>query len=412
MSETFTDLGVSNGVVRTLERRGVTQPFDVQARVLPDALAGRDVLVRSRTGSGKTLAFAIPIVERVDRTAASPSALILAPTRELASQVAGELRDIASAKNLRVAVVYGGVSIREQQRAVSKANILVATPGRLEDLVNRRMVSLDGITILVLDEADHMLDMGFAPQVEKLVDRIRSERQTMLFSATLDGEVGKIARRYTREPVSHEVHAPPAAQDVEHRFVAVGGEQKVDKLATMLKKGAGSTLVFVRTKHGADRLAKSLSAHGIRAAAMHGNKTQSQRESALAAFASGKVAALVATDVAARGIDVRNVAQVVNFDAPTDDKSFVHRVGRTGRAGATGISITFVAPHERVDVGRMAARLRLEKEFSVEHGFVREERGGQRRNSPQGRRQAPGGRRPAHVGRRSQPERVARRRAG
>ncbi|MFA5889782.1 MAG: DEAD/DEAH box helicase [Actinomycetota bacterium] len=412
MSKSFTDLGVSNGVARTLEKRGIAEPFEVQARVLPDAIAGRDVLVRSRTGSGKTLAFAIPIVERVDRNAASPSALILTPTRELASQVANELRDIASAKNLRVAVVYGGVSIREQQRAVAKANILVATPGRLEDLVNRRMVSLGGITILVLDEADHMLDMGFAPQVEKLVERIRSERQTMLFSATLDGEVGRIARRYTHQPVSHEIDAPPAAQDVEHRFVAVGGEQKVDKLASLLlKKGAGSTLVFVRTKHGADRLAKSLSAHGIRAAAMHGNKSQSQRESALASFASGRVAALVATDVAARGIDVRNVAQVVNFDAPTDDKSFVHRVGRTGRAGATGISITFVAPHERVDVGRMASRLRLEKEFSVEHGFVREERGGQRRNSPQGRRQGPGGR-PAHVGRRSQPERVARRRAG
>lgn len=412
MSRSFTELGVSNGVARTLEKRGVAQPFEVQTRVLPDALAGRDVLVRSRTGSGKTLAFAIPIVERVDRAAAAPAALILAPTRELASQVANELRDIASAKNLRVAVVYGGVSIREQQRAAHKANILVATPGRLEDLITRRMVSLDGVSILVLDEADHMLDMGFAPQVEKIVARIRSERQTMLFSATLDGEVGRLARRYTRTPVSHEIDAPPAAQDVEHRFMAVGSEHKVDKLAALLKGDAGSTLVFVRTKHGADRLAKSLSVHGIRAAAMHGNKSQSQRESALASFAAGRVAALVATDVAARGIDVRNVARVVNFDAPTDDKSFVHRVGRTGRAGATGISITFVAPHERVDVGRMAARLRLDKEFSVEHGAVRsQERVGQRRHPAPSHREFPG-RRPAQTGRRQAPGRPARRRAG
>jgi superfamily II DNA/RNA helicase len=367
MTKSFTDLGVSAPVARALENRGVSAPFDVQSRTIPSALEGRDVLVRSRTGSGKTLAFAIPIVERLDPKGARPSALILTPTRELASQVAGELRDIASPKNLRVAVVYGGTSMREQQRAASKAHIIVATPGRLEDIVTRRMISLDNVVVLVLDEADHMLDMGFAPQVEKIVARIRNERQTMLFSATLDGEVGKLARRYTREPVSVSI-APPAAADVSHTFVAVAHEQKVDRLASLLRDDAGSTLVFVRTKHGADRLAKQLARQGITAEAMHGNKSQNQRERALASFAVGRVAALVATDVAARGIDVRDVARVVNFDAPGDDKAFVHRVGRTGRAGARGVSVTFVAPHERAEVGKMCARLRLDKEFAAVHG--------------------------------------------
>ncbi|MFN2614054.1 MAG: DEAD/DEAH box helicase [Actinomycetota bacterium] len=371
MTRSFIDLGVSEVTARALASRGAGTPFPVQSKVIPDALAGKDVLVRSRTGSGKTLAFAIPIVERLDHRAPRPSALILTPTRELAAQVAGEFSAIAQPKNLRVAMIYGGTSIGGQHRAASKAHILVATPGRLEDVLTRGMISLDNITVLVLDEADHMLDMGFAPQVEKIVARIRENRQTMLFSATLDGEVGRIAQRYTRAPVSHRLEAEPTIQDVEHRFVSVEGERKVEHLARMLQDEPGSTLVFVRTKHGADRLARKLESHGILAAAMHGNKNQSQRERALAAFASGSVSALVATDVAARGIDVRNVARVVNFDAPTEDKAFVHRVGRTGRAGKTGTSITFVAQHERADVGQMASRLKLDKEFALEHGPAR-----------------------------------------
>lgn len=396
MTASFADLGVSNGVARALARRGVEAPFAVQTRVIPDAIAGRDVLVRSRTGSGKTLAFAIPVVERAHLSPGLPTALILTPTRELASQVALELKDIASAKNLRVAVVYGGVSIREQQRNVAKANIIVATPGRLEDLLNRRMVSLDKISILVLDEADHMLDMGFLPQVDQIVDRLRGERQTMLFSATLDGEVGRIATRYTTSPVSHEIESErPAAQDVEHSFIPVSGEAKTEKLAALLREDTSSTLVFVRTKHGADKLVKKLETHGIAAVAMHGNKNQSQRERALRSFATGRVSALIATDVAARGIDVRNVARVVNYDAPNDDKSFVHRVGRTGRAGATGTSITFVSPEERNDVGRMAGRLSLSKEFALENGHVdaRAHNGGPRRGAP-GRRPTQGNRPP------------------
>jgi len=408
MTKSFIDLGVSAPVARALANRGAAAPFAVQTETVPAALAGRDVLVRSRTGSGKTLAFAIPIVERLDAKSPRPCALILAPTRELVSQVAGELRDIATPRNLRVAVVYGGTSIREQQRAIDKAHIIVATPGRLEDLVSRRMVSLENITILVLDEADHMLDMGFAPQVEKLVARVRRDRQTMLFSATLDGEVGRLARAYTRDPISVEI-APPAAADVEHSFVAVAHEQKVDRLATLLNDDAGSTLVFVRTKHGADRLAKQLARQGIKAEAMHGNKSQGQRERALAAFSSGRVAALVATDVAARGIDVRDVARVVNFDAPGDDKSFVHRVGRTGRAGRRGRSITFVAPHERMEMGRMCVRLRLEKEFAVEHGHVGQPSRGSQPSRNGQRRPGPGGGRPS--GRHQASGRPARRRA-
>jgi len=380
--------------VRTWFERRFGAPTDAQAGGWPHIAARRDVLLAAPTGSGKTLAFAIPIVELLKPVSPRPSALILTPTRELAVQVAGELRAVATPRNLRVAVVYGGVSIREQERVSSKCHIIVATPGRLEDLINRRSLALDNVTILVLDEADHMLDMGFAPQVEKLVARLRTDRQTMLFSATLDGEVGKLAQRYTRSPVSHEVSPPPAAEaDVAHSFISVANDKKVEKLADLLREGICTTLVFVRTKHGADRLAKNLGHHGIKAAAMHGNKSQSQREAALASFASGRVSALVATDVAARGIDVRNVARVVNFDAPEDDKSFVHRVGRTGRAGMTGASITFVSSEQRTDVGRMAARLDLHEEFAVEHGSVpaaSSSASSSQRRRPQARHQARG----------------------
>lgn len=367
MTTSFTDLGVSASVQRALASRGVEAPFAVQSLVIPDAIAGRDVLVRSRTGSGKTLGFSIPIVERLDASSRRPSALVLTPTRELAQQVAAELTGIAGAKHLRVALAYGGASLGQQAHATRKAHIIVATPGRLEDLVSRKMLSLDSISILVLDEADHMLDMGFLPQVDRIVSRLSPRRQTMLFSATLDGEVGRIATRYTLDPVRHEIASAPATSDVEHRFMAVPHPDKTDALATLLNERSESTLVFVRTKHGADRLVRKLAQRGIVAAAMHGDKTQVARETALAQFANGKVVALVATDVAARGLDVDNIARVVNFDAPNDDKSFVHRVGRTGRAGRTGTSITFVAPEQAAEVGKMAARLKLHAEFAVEH---------------------------------------------
>jgi superfamily II DNA/RNA helicase len=363
----FPDLGVSAPVVQSLARRGMTAPFPIQALVMADALAGKDVLARSRTGSGKTLAFAIPIVERLEPSDRRPSALVLVPTRELASQVVGEFEGIAEARGLRVAAAYGGIRIQEQARAVSGADVLLATPGRLEDLANRRLVRLDGVRILVLDEADRMLDMGFKPQVDTIVRRLPRHRQTMFFSATLDGPVGQLAAAYTRDAVRHEVEAPRATVDeADHRFVPVTVEGKVEALARLLSSEAGLALVFVRTKRGADRLARRLRAHGVSAEAMHGDMSQTARERALARFESGKVRALVATDVAARGLDVEGIAHVVNYDPPEDDKAYVHRVGRTARAGRAGTGITLVAPDQQADVSRIAARLQLHDEFQRE----------------------------------------------
>jgi len=366
--QNFPELGVSEPVARALAARGITTPFPIQTLVMGDALAGHDVLAKSRTGSGKTLAFALPIVERLSAgTEQRPQALILVPTRELASQVVGEFEDIARAKKLKVAAAYGGVSIREQGRAVSKADILVATPGRLEDLLNRRLVKLDDVRILILDEADRMLDMGFEPQVAAIVRRIPAERQTMFFSATLEGAVGKLAARYTRDPVLHAVEAARATVDeANHRFIPVSEHNKVDALIELLLAEPGLALVFTRTKRGADRLAARLKAKGLSVAAMHGDLSQAQRERTLARFHTGKVSTLIATDVAARGLDVENIAHVINYDPPADDIGYVHRVGRTARAGNTGTGVTLVTREQQGDVSRMAARLKLAEEFTAE----------------------------------------------
>ncbi|HYU57515.1 MAG TPA: DEAD/DEAH box helicase, partial [Actinomycetota bacterium] len=255
LTPSFADLGASHPVIRALQRRGIDEPFPIQSLVLPDAIAGRDVLAKSRTGSGKTLAFAVPIVERLRPSDRAPSALILVPTRELAVQVAGEFEEVARARNLNVAVAYGGVSIREQSGRVGRAHILVATPGRLDDLARRKLIALDRIRILVLDEADRMLDMGFQPQVDAIVRRLPKERQTMFFSATLDGSVGLLARAYTNGPAHHEVASPRQTVDeVEHRFVPVRPEAKVEALAAMLREHQEPTLVFVRTRRGVSRL--------------------------------------------------------------------------------------------------------------------------------------------------------------
>jgi ATP-dependent RNA helicase RhlE len=364
----FPELGVSEPVVRALAAREITIPFPIQSLVMADALAGRDVLAKSRTGSGKTLAFAIPIAERLAAGAPQhPRALVLVPTRELAAQVVAEFDDVARAKGLRVAAAYGGVSIREQSRAVSRADILVATPGRLEDLATRRLVRLDAVQILILDEADRMLDMGFEPQVAAIVARIPAQRQTMFFSATLDGAVGQLARRYTRDAVRHEVEAARATVDeAEHRFIPVSEHRKVDALIELLLSEPGLALVFVRTRRGADRLASKLKAKGLSVAAMHGDLSQAQRERTLARFRAGKVSTLVSTDVAARGLDVEGIAHVINYDPPSDDTGYVHRVGRTARAGAAGIGVTLVTPEQQGDVSRMAARLKLADEFKAE----------------------------------------------
>jgi ATP-dependent RNA helicase RhlE len=364
---TFHDLGASAPVARALGRRDIGTPFPIQDLVIPDALRGRDILARSRTGSGKTLAFGVPLVEMIEPSFRGPAALVLVPTRELAAQVVSELTDVATARGLRLAAVYGGVSIPAQATHAARAHILVATPGRMEDLATRKLVSLGRIRFLVLDEADRMLDMGFQPQVDRLVRRLTGDRQTMFFSATLDGEVGRLARAYTTDPVLHEVEAPRQTVDeVDHRFIPVGVHDRSTRLVELLKAESGRHLVFVRTKRGADRLARRLKEHGIRAAAMHGDMTQQARERTLARFDDGRIDTLVATDVAARGLDLDDITHVVNYDAPEDDKSYVHRVGRTARAGRAGSGVTFVLPADRSDVSRMASRLKLEDEFTKE----------------------------------------------
>ncbi len=366
---TFAELGVSERTAETLRMRGIDGPFEIQARVIPDALAGRDVLARSRTGSGKTLAFAVPLVERLSPSGRSPSALILAPTRELASQVTEEFRAIADVARLQVAAVYGGVGIAPQAKRARHADIVVATPGRLLDLVNRGSLRLDRVRICVLDEADRMLDMGFLPDVRRILEMLRPDRQTMLFSATLDGEVGRLATRFTTDAVRHELgEGGVTITDAHHRFICVEHPDKTHALVRELAADRGLALVFVRTKHGADRLARSLRKQGFRAGELHGGMSQPQRERSLGRFASGGNDVLVATDVAARGLDLEDITHVINFDAPADDKAYVHRVGRTARAGRRGEGVTFVTPEQRFEVGRIAKTLDLDAEF-VRAGF-------------------------------------------
>ncbi len=364
----FAELGVSERVVQALGRKGIDAPFPIQAMVMKDALAGRDVLAKSRTGSGKTLGFALPIVETLDPNGPTPAALVLVPTRELAEQVKEEFTEIAKAKNLRVRAVYGGVGIPEQAKLASRAHVVIATPGRLQDLIQRRLLSLQGVKILVLDEADRMLDMGFQPQVDRIVDRITDDRQTMFFSATLDGEVGRLAKAYTRDAQVHEVASKTQTVDeAEHRFVPVTSGDKGGALVDLLKnEEAGTSLVFVRTKRGADRLAQRLVKSGIKAVAMHGDLTQAARQKALNGFDQGRYTTLVATDVAARGLDLDDITLVVNYDPPEDHKAYLHRIGRTARAGRKGTGVTLVMPDQQYEVSRIVSRLDLDSEFKKE----------------------------------------------
>jgi superfamily II DNA/RNA helicase len=360
-TESFADLGVSRAVVSSLSQAGITQPFAIQRAVIGDALAGRDVIAKSPTGSGKTLAFGIPLVERIDAADRRPAALVLAPTRELAIQIVDEIRAVARARALRVTAVYGGAGLVKQSKEAATSHVLVATPGRLEDLLGRGAFTLEHIRILVLDEADRMLDMGFRPAIDRIVAACPQRRQTLFFSATLDGEAGRIAGRYAHDPATHQ-HGPQARRasaEIEHRFVEVAHEHRVEALVRELRSDRDLTLVFVRTKHGADRLVKRLAAHGVKAVAMHGNKSQRQREQALARFESGRVDTLVATDVAARGIDVDRISHVINFDPPADGETYVHRIGRTGRAGRQGIGITLLSPEQHHEVAKLAGQLGL-----------------------------------------------------
>ena len=364
--QSFHELGVSARVAQALAERDIHTPFRIQTLVVPDALAGRDVLAKSPTGSGKTLAFAVPMVERLDPDDGRPSGLVLVPTRELAAQVAAELETIAPAHNLNIAAVYGGVTISTQAKKAREAHILVATPGRLQDLIDRKAVKLDGIRILILDEADRMLDMGFQPQVDKIVARIPRKRQTMFFSATLDGEVGELARAYTTNASRFEGELPVEQGDVQHRFIPVTADNKVETLARLLSEERGLALVFVRTKRGADRLVQKLAKNDVTAVAMHGDMNQTQRERALKRFEDGKVSTLVATDVAARGLDLDDITHVINFDPPEDNKGYVHRVGRTGRAGRDGTGVTLVLPEQQAEVSHVARMLGHTEQYASE----------------------------------------------
>lgn len=351
----FAELGVPADLVRILKARGVDTPFAIQRLTLPDGIAGRDLSGRAPTGSGKTLAFGIPLVLRVSRAVPRrPTALVLVPTRELAQQVCGELEWLGHGRGLRVAAVYGGAGFGPQLRALRRGvDVLVACPGRLGDLLERREVDLGAVEVVVVDEADRMADMGFLPAVRALLDLTPSTRQTLLYSATLDGVVDTLVRHYQRDPVRHVLPDDPATPSrARHLWWAVERNERAQLCADVIKL-AGPTIVFCRTKHGADNVARKLSKLGVRAQVIHGNRSQAQRERALTDFAASRVDALVATDVVARGIHVDDVACVVNYDLPHDEKDHVHRSGRTARAGAAGTVVSFVPR----DQARAASRL-------------------------------------------------------
>ena len=361
----FAELGIPTSLTAVLAARGITTPRPIQARTLPDALAGRDVLGRAETGSGKTLAFGLPLLARTTsasgrRRSGQPRGLVLVPTRELADQVHDELLPLAAVLNLRLLAVYGGVPLGRQARALrSGIDVVVATPGRLLDLLGQGACSLDQVGITVLDEADHMADMGFLPAVTSLLDQVPAGGQRLLFSATLDGQVDTLVRRYLTDPVRHQL-APTAAGTarMDHQIRSVRASDKV-AVAAELAAGPGRTLVFVRTKHRAARLARQLEHAGVRAGALHGNLTQPARTRALAAFAAGTVPVLVATDIAARGIHVDGIELVVHFDPPAEPKAYLHRSGRTARAGAAGTVITLALPEQASEVAKLHRRAQV-----------------------------------------------------
>ncbi len=363
MSTTFAQLGVPENICRALEKRGITEAFEIQAATVADALAGRDVCGRAPTGSGKTLAFGIPLVATVERAGKRhPRALILAPTRELADQIMSELRSFAG--GVRVAAVYGGVGYGPQIKALHQGvDVLVACPGRLEDLIDRGDVSLSHVDQVVLDEADRMADMGFMPAVRRILDQTADDRQTVLFSATLDGDIAKLSREYQTDPVRHEVgETTPDITSASHIFWRAEGPERIELTAKAVE-AVWPAIIFTRTRHGADRLAKQLGRHGISAGAIHGGRSQGQRTRALAAFAKNEVEALVATDVAARGIHVDGVALVVHYDPPADHKDYVHRSGRTARAGEGGVVVSMVQRDQVKELKRFQQKIKLNEPF-------------------------------------------------
>nr|WP_244198073.1 DEAD/DEAH box helicase [Nocardia neocaledoniensis] len=348
-------------LVQTLRNAGIEKPFPIQAATIGDALAGRDVLGRGPTGSGKTLAFGLPMLTRLTGASAKPGrprGLVLVPTRELATQIERALDEAALSLGLRVASVVGGAPIKRQaDRLARGVDLLIATPGRLDDLIKQRAADLSDVTITALDEADHMADMGFLPQVTRLLDRTPKDGQRLLFSATLDGDVDKLVKRYMNQPVTHST-APPEASvtTMSHHLLYVRDKNVKRTVATEIAAREGLTIMFVRTKHGADRLAKQLRGAGVAAGSLHGGKAQNNRTRTLAAFADGSVPVLVTTDVAARGIHIDGVSLVVHFDPPAEHKAYLHRAGRTARAGEDGVVVTLVTDEERKDVAAMTRK--------------------------------------------------------
>jgi superfamily II DNA/RNA helicase len=362
----FAQLGLPAPLVTVLARRGVHQPFAIQARSLPDALAGRDILGRAQTGSGKTLGFGLPLLTRLvpdsqRRTSGAPRGLVLVPTRELARQVADELAPLGHPLQLRVTTVYGGAPMGRQIESLRRGtDVVVATPGRLIDLLERGALTLGAIRITVLDEADHMADLGFLPAVTQLLDLTPEGGQRMLFSATLDRGVDRLVTRYLNNPALHAIAAAASpVEDVDHHVFTIRHEHKV-AVATEIAARPARTLIFVRTKHGADRLARQLGTAGVEAVAIHGNLNQGQRQRALDGFTAGRTRVMVATDVAARGIHVDDVDLVVHFDPPADPKDYLHRSGRTARAGNTGTVVMLVESAQSRDVAQMLAAATVE----------------------------------------------------
>lgn len=358
---TFADLGVAEPLIKVLAAREITQPFPIQIQTLPDTLAGRDVLGRGKTGSGKTLAFSIPLVSRLaghKRRASQPSGLVLAPTRELATQISAALEPLAAAYDLRVTTIFGGVPQGRQVSALKAGvDIVVACPGRLEDLMKQRVISLDSVQITVIDEADHMADLGFLPGVTRILAATPSGGQRMLFSATLDNGVDKLVKRFLRNEVLHSVdsaNSPVAAMT--HHVFHVSGVQAKKELVHRLASGNGRRILFMRTKHQARKLAKQLTDSGVPAVDLHGNLSQPARDRNLAAFSSGQAQVLVATDIAARGVHVDGIELVVHIDPPAEHKAYLHRSGRTARAGNAGDVVTVVLPEQRRDTQALMRR--------------------------------------------------------
>jgi len=356
----FAALGLPTSLIAALARAGIDSPFPIQAAVIPDIVGRRDVLGRAATGSGKTLAFGLPLIARLDGRASAPRrprALILVPTRELAMQVSDALTPLASARTLTVRLVAGGLPINKQIAALQRGvDILVATPGRLVDLIDRRACQLDDIEITVLDEADHMADLGFLPVVRQLLDLTPGRGQRLLFSATLDGDVATLVEHYLKDPAAHALNSAEASVDtMSHHVFRLPHEAKFGVVAEIASR-PGRSILFVRTKHGAERLAKQLRDVGVGADALHGGRTQSQRTRALTAFKDGTAPVLVATDVAARGIHVDGVSLVLHVDPPADHKDYLHRSGRTARAGESGIVVVLTTPTQEREVRGMLTR--------------------------------------------------------